>query len=170
MAALRSSWINQKSEASSYAPRRGLGRPTRWVEQHGENNFWGIGPKIGFAPRWFIDRNWHFFGSFAGSLLYGEFDIRIRNEVNGIEPPKAFKADLHQIAPTIQGALGVSWETNFLCDQYHIAINVAYEAQYWWRQNQLLSYLPQGEPTIVLRRLSEDLGFHGLTINALFDF
>lgn len=168
-AALRSVWINQSAKDFSYSPRAG-GQLSRTLELNGKNDFWGIGPKMGFATTWFIDRNWHFFGSFAGSLLYSEFDVRIKTEENGFDPPKYFKADLHQISPTVQASIGMGWEMNFLCDHYHIALNVAYETQYWWRQNQFFSYLPASGTSIILKRLSDDLGFHGLTINALFDF
>ncbi len=166
-AALRSSWINQHTENYSYAPG---GTPAPMLQQKGESDFWGIGPMLSVGPRWFIDRNWNFFGNFSGSLLYGEFDVKIRTDQNGITPPKNFKVDSHQVMPTVLGSLGMGWETNFLCNRYHIAINLAYEAQYWWRQNQFLSYRPASSALLVLRRLSEDLGFHGLTINALFDF
>ena len=165
-AALRSSWINQHTKSYSFASGS---PPAQMLEQIGESDFWGIGPMLTVGPRWFVNRNWNFFGSFAGSLLYGEFDVRVRTEPNGLVPGN-FKIDQHLVVPTVLGSLGMGWESNFLCDRFHVAINVAYEAQYWWRQNQFLSYRLASDSTLVLRRLAEDLGLHGLTINALFDF
>lgn len=161
-AALRSTWINQKLVAHYFAPA--TVNPN--VDQTGKNDFWGIGPKVGVSSRWFAGPHWNFFGSCAGSLLYGEFDVRSKTFINGNRVTN-LNADLHRIVPTVQASLGFGWEMNFL-KHYHIAANVAYEAQYWWRQNELYSYSNIATP--ILRRFGEDLGLHGLTINALFDF
>jgi hypothetical protein len=166
LAALRTTWIAQK--AHSFTSYSSVDTP-QTVSQTGHNNFWGIGPKVGIAPKWFISPNWNFFGQFAGSILYGEFDVRAKALEDGVLTIH-LNDKLHQIVPTIQGALGFGWEMNSFCNHYHIALNLAYEAQYWWRQNQLISYLPNGASTQILKRLGEDLGLHGLIINALFDF
>lgn len=166
LAALRTTWIHQT--AHSFAQFSVTDIP-QTISQTAHNNFWGIGPKLGIAPKWYIDRNWNFFGSFAGSILYGEFDVRLKAVENGVLSDH-LNDKIHQIVPTVQAALGFGWEMNSFCDHYHIALNVAYEAQYWWHQNQLISYLPDTASTSILKRLGGDLGLHGLIINALFDF
>jgi hypothetical protein len=52
---------------------------------------------------------------------------------------------------------------------------LAYENQYWWRQNEMLKFnnvtsgaLPPGPND--LERASEDLGVQGITFNIRFDF
>lgn len=167
LAALRATWINQKAHTftSGNAP------PGRFInlDLSEDSDFWGIGPKIGFSPRWFIGPHWNIFGAFAGSLLYGEFDVRSKALFVGRELANPHD-NFHQIVPAAQGALGFGWETNSFCNRYHVAINVTYEAQYWWRQNQWFSYLSPDNPTMILKRLGGDLGLQGLTLNALFDF
>jgi hypothetical protein len=155
---LRTTWIKQNLTAHYYFPI---------VSQAGKNDFWGIGPKAGVSTRWFVDSHWNFFGNCSGSLLYSSFDVRATTVVNTVTTT-SLNGTHHRIVPTVQGAIGFGWEANFLSNHYHVAMNIAYEAQYWWRQNQLFNYTNIAEP--VLKRYGEDLGLHGLTINALFDF
>ncbi len=166
LAALRTTWIDQR--VHSFA-KFALGDVPGTISQTGQNHFWGIGPKVAIAPKWFIDRNWNFFGQFGGSLLYGEFEVAAKSLEDGVLMVHLHDK-IHQIVPTAQATIGLGWEMNAFCDHYHFAINVAYEMQYWWRQNQLISYLPESASTTVLKRLGDDLGLHGLTINASFDF
>ncbi|MBS0625988.1 MAG: hypothetical protein JSS32_08060 [Verrucomicrobia bacterium] len=163
IAALRTTWIDQKMEAFYFTPSAAQVN----VTQQGKNEFWGIGPKMGVSSRWYVNGNWHFFGGCSGSLLYGEFDVSERTIVNGL-PTINVVADLHRIVPTVQGFLGFGWEWSFCSKAYHIAADVSYEAQYWWRQNQQFSFSNTATP--LMKRIAGDFGLHGLTFNASFDF
>ncbi|MBX9745124.1 MAG: hypothetical protein K2X08_07950, partial [Chlamydiales bacterium] len=83
LAALRTTWINQKAHSftSGYDPTARVIN----LDLSGINHLWGIGPKIGFSPRWFIGPHWNIFGAFSGSLLYGEFDVDSRSLFIGNE-------------------------------------------------------------------------------------
>ncbi len=159
IAALRTTWINQAVNATYTSPTE--------TTVTGKNDFWGIGPKAGLGTRLYINRNWNFFAQAAGSLLYSEFDVLATTITSG-STTVLLKGDLHRIVPAIQAGLGFGWEMNFCDDGYHIAANVSYETQYWWRQNELFSYINPSAPLV--KRLGEDLGLHGLTMNLLFDF
>ncbi len=51
----------------------------------------------------------------------------------------------------------------------HLALRLSYEAQYWWKQNLTLDYA-NNSTYYPVTRMGEDLGFHGFTLDMLFDF
>ena len=133
------------------------------------NDFWGIGPDIGLEGKWFIASGLNLFGSAAGSILWGEFVVRHKEYSPSMDLERFdLKFDTNQVVPMAQFQIGVGYETNIHHDIYHIAVNVRYEYQYWWEQNQI----PFSTFSNNLRylRSAEDLSLQGITVDVRFDF
>lgn len=161
---LKQAWINQHFTAE-YTQQTPV--PIRDTSR-GKNEFEGFGPTIGIDSKWFLSNHFNLFGSAAGALLYGHFDISSSRENASFgSSSKKFEADKNDIAPMAQIKLGAGWETIFNDNYNHIAVTAAYELQYWWNQNQGLFF---SQNTAVLERLSDDIGFHGLMFDIRVDF
>jgi hypothetical protein len=77
--------------------------------------------------------------------------------------------------PQGQIALGVRFSDTFLYGTrlMRYRISAAYEAQMWWKQNQLLRYIDiqnTSSSGANVAPLQGDLIFHGVDLNAGFDF
>ncbi|MBS0653664.1 MAG: MOMP family protein [Verrucomicrobia bacterium] len=163
---LKSAWIYQHVKASflEITPSR-----TGNVQIRRKNNFWGIGPRAGVDATWFFDSHFSFFGTGSAALLWGDFDVR-EKEQETIAHRKLinFNADFNAIVPTAQLLLGFQWEANFNDARNHFKILLGYEFQYWWRQNQMLEF--ENEGSFNPDRYSEDVSLQGLTLDVRFDF
>ncbi len=170
------------SKFLSFRPFFGIA--TAWIDQHrhfdlltnldnqitlkSENNFWGIGPRVGIDTQFALCENFSIYGNIAGDLLWADFDVS-EKEVNKTTSTEIYNLDddLDSIVPTVSFGLGVAYETNLSKDRYRIMIKAGYENQYWWRQNQL----PLFESAIpAFHRISEDLSLQGLTVEFRLDF
>jgi hypothetical protein len=146
--------------------------------------FWGIGPSGGIDTRWYLatfgcGNNISLFGDFSAALMWGRFKVteqevepgfNIAGNVNHIN---ITGINTHLIVPMLQAQLGLGWDTSFYDDCFHFALNLGYEIQYWFRQNQMLNILPNlyfSQIYYIYERQSEDLRFHGLTANLRIDF
>ncbi len=143
-----------------------------------KNHFWGIGPSGGINTKWILGNvSSHYFslrGDFGGALMWGHFNVGEK------ETETDFLIQRHNlsknlIVPAVDVLLGFAWETLFHDNKCRFTLNLDYEMQYWFRQNQMIAIQPALEPTLfafVYRydRLSEDLRFHGLTAGVSFGF
>lgn len=179
---LKTGWINQHIKTHLLAASSSTNFPGP-VDNQKKSDFWGIGPSGGINTRWYLatfgcDQHFSLFGDFSGALMWGKFDVKEQE----IEPGFATDAtnhinihgiNTHLIVPMIQAQLGLGWDTGFYDECFHVALNVGYEIQYWFRQNQMLNVLPNfffGQIYYIYQRQSEDLRFHGLTVNLKVDF
>lgn len=162
---VKTAWISQikRSHSEVFSPFVGV------LTSKDRNDFWGIGPDFGLEGKWFVVSGFNLFGSAAGALLWGDFDVRHKEfspSMNAVRFNLNF--DTHQVVPMAQFQLGIGYETNIYHNYYHIAVNARYEYQYWWQQNQIpfstffnnLRYL----------RSADDLSLQGITIDVRFDF
>ena len=155
---LRSAWIHQKAKANFSF----LGG-TEQVRNR--NDFDGAGLRLGGDGKWFLDSHWNFNLATSASMLYGKFKVKnFRKVYTGVRPTYQLKetGDCYKTVPAAQMALGFGWETIFAEERCHIALNVAYELNYWWRQNQMMNF-ETSQTNPYGTRYSDDLGFHGVT-------
>jgi len=145
-------WIHQKFQASS----SGYSAYNRF-----QNQFNGGGLRAGLDTKWFFDCHWNLVFNAAASALYGKCKVLMRNDSSGYITH--IKANINRIVPSLQSLVGLCWETNFSEDNNHISLLLAYENNYWWRQNQLIRYENDLSDAPYGTRLSEDLGSQGLT-------
>ena len=128
-----------------------------------QNNFSGGGLRTGMDSKWFLWHNWSFVCNGALSALYGPCKVTM-HEQSPVDSQTS--DDIHLIVPAAQMFLGLCWEANFAQDANHIALTLGYEANYWWRQNQLVRFENGAGQPPYGTRISEDLSAQGLT----FDF
>jgi len=160
---LRNSWIDHGYKARYSDPN---GEVPETIYVWAKQDFWGIGPVTGLSSEWHFSSQWMIFGSFNGSVLASDYDLSgqlLTSE--GLQDK--IKANTKRMSPTVQGALGFGWHMNFNRNRNHIALRFSYEAQYWWKQNLTIGY---NSSYYSISRNGEDLGFHGFTLDALFDF
>ena len=162
---LRNSWIDHDYSAHYANP---AGTPIT-IDVHGKQDFFGIGPVAGLGSEWHLGSQWWFFGTFAGAILAGDYDITSR-VVNAGTTLKKLTANTQRMSPTISGALGMGWHMNFNRERNNVAVRVCYEAQYWWKQNLTVDYASVSYTPYEVIRVGEDLGMHGFTLDLLFDF
>ena len=156
----RTAWIHQSAHATYSVPGQ--------VYTHLRNDFTGSGLRLGTDSKWFFAKHWNLFMGASTSALYGKFKVE-----NGVNETAVYASDHaltnRRVAIAAQTQLGLGWETNFSCDNNQIAINLGYELNYWWRQNQLPAFENVLSSPYGVRR-SEDLAFHGLTVDMQLAF
>lgn len=159
---VKAATINQ-SQKVNYLGFSVDGNPLK-LQNKMKNHFRGIGPCLGINSSWAFCNGWSLWGDVSGALLCGRFDLHSDPSVSQditvigfkIKPSKKTK-----LRPTVGAQIGIGWDT-MVCDQYHVTLDVAYEAQYWWNQWQA--------PTSVVNTLFSaghsaqgDLSLYGLT-------
>ncbi|HKZ00270.1 MAG TPA: Lpg1974 family pore-forming outer membrane protein [Rhabdochlamydiaceae bacterium] len=141
-----------------------------------KNDFNAGGFRAGFNTTWHFTRNWGIFGNIAASLMYGEFHVAQK-----LHWPNAFGAIIDQkeeidlVRGNLELGAGLLWEAYFSKGRYHLALTAAYEVLQWFSQNQLLQF---SDPTklalssngTINQKKDGDLGLHGGTLSARFDF
>lgn len=165
----------------SFYLRPHFGAQGAWIHQklftkaslHSINNrflnfFNGGGLRGGVDSKWFFQKHWNLVVNASASLLYGKFNVSMRND--STITTSHVGADVHRLVPSFQSLIGLCWETNFAEDCNHLALLLAYENAYWWRQNQLVRFENSLSSPSYGTRLSEDLGAQGLTFNMTLFF
>lgn len=190
---LKSTWIRQKIKTKTVLDSTHLllisatgfsdkirGPAITTTTQKGKNNFWGIGPTIGFDGNWFFNRYVGLYGGVSGAILWGDFDISLQQTTNQITllrlhpdvGPRTLttatantsllsKANPDHFAPMVHFEVGFEGSFPINNNRFNCALRVGYESQYWWRQNFL------NNNNFVS---PEDLGIHGLDVQVRFDF
>lgn len=145
----------------------GLGISTVHVKD--DCDFWGIGPRAGVESKWHLGYGFSFFGNVAGALLFGFFDVDHRERWSAIEDNTIrLHANRHAFSPTVQFQLGLRYDKYIHNNRQHVGIGLGFEGQYWWRQNQMLKI--DDAAVLKYERYSEDISFHGVTLDIRFDF
>jgi opacity protein-like surface antigen len=177
---IKGGWINQPIKLS-YTGGVASQIPTNF-HVHMENDFWGVGASGGCNTNWVLGNagamNQHrfsVFGDFSGALMYGHFDVDLKSvasdaagtPVHGGFDIKNLNRNL--AVSMLNAMFGLSWDVGFNQDRCHFGFRLGYEFQYWFRQNQLMRAVGDGNDTILLRK-SEDVSFQGLTADFRFDF
>lgn len=134
---------------------------------HLKNNFTGVGPKASLGTNWFFCPTFSLYGYVAGSVLWGEFDLKQSQRYFG-DTHSSIKSTFNRLVPTAQVRLGLLWDIFFNRNRTHIGLSLGWEMQYWWRQNQIERYTDIRRPIYV--RTSEDLSMQGVTLGARYDF
>lgn len=174
---LKTAWIDQEQIARYTGgnpvvnPNGGdnLGLGVSSVHIKDDCDFWGLGPRVGVESKWHLGYGFSIFGNIAGGLLFGYFDVDHRERWTGNEDNTIrLHANRHAFSPTVQFQLGLRFDKYVHNNRQHIGVGLGYEAEYWWRQNQMLKI--DDSAVLKYERYSEDLSFHGLTLDIRFDF
>jgi len=138
------------------------------------NRTFGVGPFFGFASYWKAGDHWNFFGNLAGALLSTKFQL-FHNQSDSssfsLDSVK-LKDEYWTYRPQAELALGITWSTcvGTPCKRTrYVGVSVSYEAQYWWKENEMIRYydyenLGANLPT------QAPLMMQGVTASLAFDF
>lgn len=162
---IRGAWVHQKADAE-------YSNTTTVEAVNNRNDFDGGGLRLGADTKWFFDTHWNLNLNASASALYGKFKVlndRTTTTSGSTTYQTHMAQSFYRVVPTAQTSLGLGWETFFSNDGNHISLVASYELSYWWRQNQMFftetaSAAPYGE------RYSDDLGFHGFTLDMQISF
>lgn len=157
-AGVKFGWINQNMRQSF------VNTDATTDSIHGKSKFFGVGPSAGVASNWNFAEGFNLFGDLSSALMWGNFNIH-QHGYSDIDDAVVTSRNLSRnyVAPMISTILGFGWATNFNDDAARFTVNLGYELQYWFRQNQFMN-------TNTNTRLSQDLAFQGGTLEFRFDF
>lgn len=128
------------------------------------SDFWGIGPELGLGANWYLGNGFYVEGDFATSFIYGLFDVTYKDKISYSSTNYVnFKQQFHQFSPIVMFSLGIGWGTYVnQCKQF-IDLSLAYEGEYWFRQNQTIQIFNSSISRY--QNVGEDLSLHGATLS-----
>lgn len=133
-----------------------------------EQDYWGIGTRIGLDMGWQFIRSFGIFSNWSLTALWTDFDIDRRDtSINLATQTTALtklktKNDFSTVKPLLEFVIGLRWETWWDEDDYHFSLEAGWEEQIWWSFNQFIHLNEESA--------HGDLTLHGLTLKARFDF
>lgn len=176
---VRGATILQHYEAE-YKGRLSTSVPIPLFDTHmkAKNDFRGIGTRAGAQLNWYFASDWSIFGSVAGSLLYGQYELhqKLEGALGVTLTDFGFKDEFSKLATNLEASLGFAWEHYFCKGDYRLAISVAYEFSEWFSQNRmkqfnLLDNSINAQKTVnTVGNQQGDLGLQGGTLQVRFDF
>lgn len=147
----------------------GLGIHTVDIKE--DSDFWGLGLRTGLDTRWFLGSGFSLFGNAAGALMYGKFDVDLREKFSLCPKDNriVLSANTRKFVPHAQLMFGLRYDRYF--DDHHqaIAIRLGYDAQYYWNANQMLK-VDAKDSAFRYFRSPNDVMFHGLILDAEWSF
>ena len=174
---LKTAWIDQEqiTRYTGGAPTangnngNNLGLSYNTVHIKDDCDFWGLGPRVGVDSKWYLGYGFSIFGNVAGALLFGYFDVDHKERwSNAVDQRIKIHASRHAFSPTVQMQLGLRYDRYIHNNKQHLGIGLGFEANYWWRQNQMLKI--DDSQVLKYERYSEDVSMHGVTLDFKWDF
>lgn len=190
---LKSSWIDMGQKIhytySSLVSERIREQESKVTESC---RFWGLGPRAGLDGSLYLGDGFSLVGEVAGSILYGHFKSRMKENFPEVENSRtpttlySVKHNFHRFVPFVQMFLGFKWNTYLNSHRQFLQLKAGYEAQYYWRMNQMLRtgglvsdnvrvttgrvFTTVSGSRTAFEPISEDLMFYGITGEARLDF
>lgn len=136
------------------------------------NDYKGVGLRGGLDVKWDIGCGFNLFGSLAGSILWGTFDLKSYHNFQSTSTAETnfilkMTDHLHSAKANTDLALGLSWCYPLLCAQW-MEFSLAYEYHLFFNQNQFRNQLlPTVNDSI---KNPGNLSFHGLSLSATYHF
>lgn len=130
---LRFGWLGQEFNLDYTGATDSLKRTL-----NAQNDFWGVGVRVGLDTDWIIGCNWKFFCNAAASILSGQFNLSQNlNHPANASASSDYSHNVHMNVPTVDLAVGLDWGT-YLCNHaYYLDFRAGYEFQIWWDQFNL---------------------------------
>ena len=128
----RVGWIDQH-----FSARYANNGATNDSYHHGENDFWGIGARLGLDTDWAIGKDWSLFANLSSSIIAGKFDVTQSMTdpaatVSGTSIQVTHKS--YQNTPNMEFAIGFAWSKFFDKGQCRVGLRAAYEFIEWFDQ------------------------------------
>jgi hypothetical protein len=173
---LRGATIDQKYRAKYRAVSLGGTTTPFPTSMQAQNDFWGIGTRIGTQLQWRCSTSFALLGSVGGSLLYGDFKVKEHfKTVGSLGSASNVPIFMHEHLTTgafnIEAFLGAQWERFFYQNTMKLAISLGYEWSQWLSQNRLFSYETEaGAQVAPVDCRRGNLTLQGATLQARWDF
>lgn len=110
---------------------------SRAVGVYYKNEFTGIGPRVGVDADWRIGKGFNLFGSLAGSLLVGDFDLSLQEldlqvaATTYTTRVDVDRSDDNRPVPVVEMRAGIGY-AYALKNGMHIGAKAGYELQQWF--------------------------------------
>lgn len=135
-----------------------------------DNDFWGVGLRMGFDSLWGLGGGWSIYGNGAASLLSGHFDLHQHERLKEADVNKVrISDDVNNVVVAAELALGIQWDYLFSKDRYHFGVKFGWEFNVFFDQNKMIRFVSDTSPGSIARN-NGDLTFQGLTLGLRFDF
>jgi hypothetical protein len=163
---LKSTWLDL-TQSVRYTGRELEGN-TLHVDDYAD--FWGLGPRFGFDSKWYVGNGFSLFGKLSGALIYGYHDVDHKEKMSNNPDVRKIHlhANKHGFAPNANMQLGVRYDTYVNDNKQHVSLGLAFEAEYYFKINQMLQIRDQSNDTF--NRPGYEASMHGLTLDFKFDF
>jgi hypothetical protein len=166
---LRSAWIHQHGKIVYQGGMFLIGILSPGVSLNGsdyiemKNNYWGMGPRIGLAPRWILGKGFSLNADAAVSGLYGFFNVKQKETY--LDTTRFYR---HRHPLRFRWfcdfAAGVEWKRFFECKQYALTFKVD------WEYHLLLRQFEFKTDDFDLVSKSRNLALQGVSFSVRFDF
>lgn len=140
--------INQKQNIFNYNATNGFGVSGN-VFVFRKNDFWGIGPRFGFAANWNLTQQFSLIFDANFAYLLGKINTKNNYQVLNIPSALAsLDSKIWCLRPMGSAFVGLNWE-GCVSDCSTFSLSLGYEFQYWWHQwhstSNLIDDLLSGE-------------------------
>ena len=149
-------WIHQDQRVS-YTSRENA---RVWVKDR--CCFEGIGPLLGMNLKLNFFWNLSVLGDVKFALLYSDFQVK------HTESPIEMQGEAHLFSPNLSFSFGINKAFPFGAAQGFLTL--LYEADYFFRQNQMVSVGSLKKGSIKIVRSAEDLTFYGIATRIGIEF
>lgn len=131
------------------------------------NQYWGLGPIMGFNTKLHVGSGFSFYTDMATTFFYGNVDVYHHEYYSNVPTVATIKlnGDLHRFIPQMEAGLGLTYETYLNDNKDHLEVCLGYDLTYIFRLNQMLSS-QQG----IISRYSEDVTMQGVKLSLRWDF
>ena len=183
-------WLDQKYKlsTSNYINALQTSIPVEGTldsHSHERTKVFGIGPRLGIDANIFFYNHFKMLGAASLGLLQGYYKVTEYQDF-AINPTNSepvltdidLKGNMHRLFPHGRMLLGLAWSDMLKNGKYRLEVSGAYEVNYFWRANQDLDEM-NSSPSIpvfsapfrlIMKRLSEDMAFYGVTFKIKLDF
>ncbi len=147
-AGLRNAWLNQYVKTTYHdlnVTRQTSSGNRTFVfdaDKKQTNNFWGIGPRVGFDTQWNAGAGVSFFGDAALSGLIGRFHLKAVELVSATSPNGTgtfiIRDRPDEGCVIVDVDLGIRWETKSKGGKYSFMVDAGWDYHLITNQNQFL--------------------------------
>jgi len=101
-----------------------------------KNNFFGVGPAIGFSPNVMLGGGFNLLGDIGGSALLGSFFVKQKEEY--LRETLFYKTrTMTRVRYSLDTKLAINWQTEFLYKALVFSVQTGWEWHKYYDQNQL---------------------------------
>ncbi len=131
------------------------------------NDFWGVGVRMGVNSLWGCGQGISLYGNGSASLLSGHFDVHEREKLLQADLQKMnIESTTSTVVVDADISLGLQWDYLFSQDRYHFGVKLGWEFDVFFNQNQLFNFASPSS----FRCQNDDLAFQGVTLGFRLDF